>query len=89
MSICDRSSVMSDFMHFPGGQVKDKVLNVVVTGLYESLMIDGYLFKNKDTKLGANLLKPWVDIFEYGKLNGINFLTPDQVQDLVINGLNF
>ena len=56
-------------------------IRVAVWCLYEGIVKDGYLFKNRDAGLGADLLKVWCDLYEYGKSHGFDFLTFDQVDN--------
>lgn len=52
---------------------------VGVWNYYEELTTNGFLFKNTEASIGAGLLKPWVDLHEYGKAHEIDFVTIDQV----------
>lgn len=57
-----------------------KRLRVGVWNYYEEITRDGFLFKNPNTSVGANLLKPWCDLYARGKELGIDFVTLDQIQ---------
>lgn len=53
-----------------------------VWNYYEEITENGFLFKNTEATIGANLLKPWCDLYEYGKAHGMDFVTLDQVTDI-------
>lgn len=55
-------------------------IRVGVWNYYEEITRDGFLFKNSNVAVGANLLKPWCDLYERGQALGIQFLTLDQIQ---------
>jgi len=55
---------------------------VAVLCFYEELSTNGFLFKNSDISIGANLLQSSVDLYNYGKANAISFVTLDQVSSL-------
>lgn len=63
-------------------------MRVVVKNHYEFITEDGYLFKNENSDIGHNLLRPWVELYKMCKAIGIELYTPDQVDlstvDLVI-----
>ncbi len=54
-------------------------LRVGVWNYYEEITRDGFLFKNPNTSVGANLLKPFCDLYVKGQAHGIDFVTLDQV----------
>lgn len=53
-------------------------MNVVVQNYYEFITTNGHLFKEPQSDIGHNLLKPWNDLYHEGKKEDINFYTPDQ-----------
>ena len=53
-------------------------MNVVVQNHYPFITTDGYLFINRESDIGFNLLKPWNDLFVAADERGINMYTPDQ-----------
>lgn len=53
-------------------------MNVVVQNYYEFITTDGHLFKEPQSDIGHNLLKPWNDLYKAGQEQGIDFYTPDQ-----------
>lgn len=67
-------SVLEAFAHDP--------VCVGVMNYYQELTTDGYLFKNAQASIGADLLRPWVDLYKRGQENGIKFVTVDQVSNL-------
>lgn len=71
-----------DYADLPGGDCSHKPICVAVTGLYESLVTQGFLFKQNNTSLGADLLKPWVELSRYGLKHGIRFVTPDELDKI-------
>ncbi len=54
---------------------------VGVHNFYEEITTDGFLFKNRNTSIGHNLLSQWVDLFEFSKNFNIRLVTLDQVSD--------
>lgn len=64
---------------FKGGRNIGRPLRVAVWNYYRELTTDGFLFKNTEATIGANLLKPWCDLHDYGRLHGFEFVTYDQV----------
>ncbi len=56
-----------------------KPISVVVQNHYEFITRDGYLFKNANSDIGHNLLKPWNDLYKEGEKENIWFNTMDQV----------
>jgi glycosyltransferase involved in cell wall biosynthesis len=73
--------MMTNYTKIPGGQSIEMPIKVLVTGLYESLFENSFLFKNTEAPIGSELLRPWVEIFQYGKNNGIDFLTNDSLKE--------
>jgi glycosyltransferase involved in cell wall biosynthesis len=65
----------------PGGRSRDNPINIVIYSYYESSTLDGLLFKNPNAGIGENLYQPWCELYQYGLLHGLNFFTPDQIQD--------
>lgn len=53
-------------------------MKVVVQNYYEFITTDGHLFKEPQSDIGHNLLKPWNDLYKAGQEQGIEFYTPDQ-----------
>ena len=53
-------------------------MNVVVQNHYSFITTDGYLFTNKESDIGYQLLKPWNDLFLAAEERGIKMYTPDQ-----------
>jgi hypothetical protein len=62
--------------------VQTAIINIGVWNYYEEITTDGFLFKNSEASIGAALLKPWNELYEYGLKAGINFFTLDQVVDI-------
>jgi hypothetical protein len=54
-------------------------MKVVVQNYYGFITRDGHLFKEPQSDIGHNLLKPWNEIYKQGKERGIDFYTPDQL----------
>lgn len=65
----------------PAADNRATPIHIAVWCLYEGIVKDGYLFKNPDAGLGADLLKPWGDLYAYGQEHGFIFFTFDQVSD--------
>lgn len=62
-------------------------MNVIVQNHYSFITTDGFLFTNKESDIGYNLLKPWNDLFLAADDCGIKLYTPDQFEgeaDLLI-----
>ena len=62
-------------------------MNVVVQNHYRFITTDGYLFHNKESDIGYQLLKPWNDLYNKAAERGIKMYTPDQFEgeaDLLI-----
>jgi len=57
-------------------------MKVVVQNYYEFITRDGYLFKEPQSDIGHNLLKPWNDLYVAGKEQSIDFYTPDQLDGM-------
>jgi hypothetical protein len=70
-----------DPLSFQGADARKSPLRIALWCLYEGIVKDGYLFKNRDAGLGADLLKGWCDLYTYGQAYGFEFLTFDQVTD--------
>ncbi|OYU45950.1 MAG: hypothetical protein CFE44_04795 [Burkholderiales bacterium PBB4] len=66
---------------FAGADARAHPLRVAVWCVYEGIVKDGSLFKNPDAGLGADLLKGWCDLYDYGQAYGFDFVTFDQVID--------
>jgi hypothetical protein len=64
---------------FLGGRKEGQAIRVGVWNFYEEITRNGFLFNNNEASIGANLLKPWVDIYQYGQSHGIDFVTIDQI----------
>jgi hypothetical protein len=62
-----------------GGQGGAQRMRVGVWNYYEEITTQGFLFKHAEASIGAGLLKPWVDLYQYGQAHGIDFVTLDQV----------
>lgn len=54
-------------------------IRVGVHNFYEELTRDGYMLKNPNASIGHMLLKPWCDLYAFGKTIGVEFFTLDQV----------
>lgn len=54
-------------------------MKVAVHNKYEFITHDGFLFKNPQSDIGHNLLKPWNQLYEEGKKRGVEFYTVDQI----------
>ena len=63
-------------------------MKVAVHNHYEFITTDGFLFKNHNSNVGHNLLRPWVELYKLCQSTGIELYTLDQVDptelDLVI-----
>ena len=62
-------------------------MNVVVQNHYSFITTNGYLFHNKESDIGYQLLKPWNDLYNKAAERGIKMYTPDQFEgeaDLLI-----
>lgn len=55
-------------------------MKVVVQNYYSFITTNGYLFKEPQSDIGHNLLKPFNDLYVAGKELGIDFYTPDQIE---------
>jgi hypothetical protein len=53
-------------------------MRVIVQNHYDFITTNGYLFTNPESDIGANLLKPWNDLYVAAKARGIDLFTPDQ-----------
>ena len=60
-------------------------MKVVVHNHYEFITTNGYLFKNENSDIGHNLLRPWVQLYKMGKDMGIEFFTPDQIDPYTVD----
>ena len=58
-------------------------MKIAVWNYYEELTKDGFLFKNKEASIGAELLSVWNKIYDFGRQHGIEFYTLDQVEELL------
>jgi hypothetical protein len=67
---------------FKGGRSDGRPIRVGVWNFYEEITRNGFLFKNTEASIGANLLKPWCDLYEYGQAHGILFVTLDQIRSV-------
>jgi hypothetical protein len=54
-------------------------LKVAVHNHYEFITRDGYLFRNENSNVGHNLLRPWVELYKLCQSTGIELYTLDQV----------
>jgi hypothetical protein len=54
-------------------------MKVGIHNHYEFITRDGYLFKNENSDVGHNLLRPWMELHNMCKLTGIDLYTLDQV----------
>ena len=77
-----RSSALVDYRHIAGGYSSGKPITVCVHCFYEEITTQGFLFSHANASIGHNLLKPWVELYQYGLANGLRFVTADQVRDL-------
>ena len=63
-------------------------MKVAVHNHYEFITRDGFLFKNENSNVGHNLLRPWVQLYQLCQSTGIELYTLDQIDpselDLVI-----
>lgn len=63
-------------------------MKVAVHNHYEFITRDGFLFKNENSNIGHNLLRPWVQLYKLCQSTGIELYTLDQINpaelDLVI-----
>lgn len=55
-------------------------MKVVVQNYYPFITTDGHLFKEPQSDIGHNLLKPWNDLFLAADELGIKLYTPDQIE---------
>ena len=60
-------------------------MRVAVQNHYEFVTRDGYLFKNMNSDIGHNLLKPWNDLYRLCKSTGIDMCTLDQVDPATVD----
>ena len=60
-------------------------MRVAVQNHYEFVTRDGYLFKNMNSDIGHNLLKPWNDLYRLCKSTGIELCTLDQVDPATVD----
>jgi len=56
-------------------------MKVAVWNYYEEISREGYLFKNIEATIGAELLSAWNRIYVHGRSIGIDFYTLDQIDD--------
>jgi glycosyltransferase involved in cell wall biosynthesis len=75
-----KKNIKNSYLDIAGGHNSNKPITIAVHSFYEELSIDGFLFKNKDSPIGHNLLKPFGDLYAYGRQHGINFVTLDQIE---------
>jgi len=71
-----------DFATILGGHSLRHPMRIGLLNYYEELTTQGFIFKNTNASIGHDLLRPWVDLYRYGQLHGIDFVTPDQVDSL-------
>jgi glycosyltransferase involved in cell wall biosynthesis len=69
------------YLDIAGGHNSNYPITIAIHSFYEELTIDGFLFKNMEAPIGHNLLKPFCDLYAYGKQHGINFVTLDQIDN--------
>jgi hypothetical protein len=69
------------YLDIDGGSSLVHRMQVVIWSFYEELSTDGFLFKNS-ASIGHDLLKPFADLYAYGQVHGIDFVTYDQVSDI-------
>jgi hypothetical protein len=67
-----------DYANLPGGYSDGPRIRVAVTGLYEEALHGGKIFKNPEAPIGAELHRPWCELFRHGACHGIDYLTVDQ-----------
>jgi len=60
-------------------------MRVAVHNHYEFITKDGYLFKNQNSDVGHNLLKPWNDLYTLCQSTGIDLYTLDQVDSQILD----
>ena len=60
-------------------------MRVAVHNHYEFITRDGYLFKNQNSDIGHNLLKPWNDLYKLCQSTGIELYTLDQVDPMILD----
>ncbi len=72
---------MSNLFAFDGADARAQPIQIAVWSAYEGIVKHGFLFKNPDAGIGADLLKGWCDLFTYGQAFGFDFVTFDQVED--------
>lgn len=68
-----------DFRTMAGGRARGRPIRIGVWNYYEELSRGNYMFTHKDASIGAELLKPLCDLYEYGRANGLYFDTLDLV----------
>ncbi len=76
-----RKLMTDKYSTFPGGRSKEKAINIVIYSYYESSTLGGLLFQNPNAGIGENLYQPWCELYQYGLIHGLNFFTPDQIED--------
>ncbi len=67
------------YLHADGGRNPGRPIRIALWNYYEELTTDGFIFRNANASIGADLLKPWVELHAYGHEHGIDFVTYDQV----------
>jgi len=67
-----------DYTNLPGGYSDGPRIRVAVTGLYEEALHGGKIFRNPEASIGAELHRPWHELFRHGACHGIDYLTGDQ-----------
>ena len=60
-------------------------MRVAVHNHYEFITRDGFLFKNENSDIGHNLLKPWNDLYKLCQSTGIELYTLDQVDPMILD----
>ena len=76
------ASAPIDYRDIAGGYSSGKPITVCVHCFYEEITTQGFLFSHSNASIGHNLLKPWVELYNYGLANGLRFVTVDQVASM-------
>lgn len=58
-------------------------MKVIVQNHYDFITTNGYLFTNRESDIGYNLLKPWNDLYLAADERGIKMYTPDQITSAI------
>ena len=57
-------------------------IKICIINPHKELTVDGYIFRNPQATIGNNLCKPWCELYEKGKTEGVDFVTFDQIREI-------